>query len=169
MDLPRIALAFIAATLATAAHAGVLYKSVSPTGVIEFSDTPPGGSAKVVEQRDLGAAIATLPGMPSSGPATAAVPATAIESLENDAEVVNAAEKVDLAEHALALARRDVWSATEGINLRRVARTNSDDERIEFYKRGVVLARQNLIDVMKRRAAALAQPGAPVVTTVAAR
>jgi hypothetical protein len=163
----RIAALLLAAALAPAAHGAVLYKSVGPNGVIEFSDQPPAGNAKLVEQRELGSAIRTLPGMPGGGPVTP--PPAAIDALENDQEVMNAASQVDLAEHALALARRGVWSATDGLKLRNAVRTTSDDERIEFYKRGVALARQNLAAVMKRRAADLAAPGAPVVTAVASR
>jgi hypothetical protein len=160
-------LALSVAVLAPAANAALLYKSVGPNGVIEFSDTPPAG-AKVIEQRELGSAIGTLPGMPSNAPVTTPRVA-AMEALANDAEVQNAATQVDLAEHALALARRGIWSPREGLKLQRIVRTSSDDDRIEFYKRGVALARQNLIDVMKRRSAALSAPGMPVVTAVASR
>lgn len=164
----RIPIALLLATLALPAGAAVLYKSVSPTGVVEFSDTPPKGESKIIEQREVGAAITALPGMPplASAPAPNA---TGMEALANDGEVLNAAAQVDLAEHAFALARRDLWSATDALKLRKVARTTSDDQRIDYYKRGVALARQNLIDVMKRRAAALAVPGAPIVTKIASR
>jgi hypothetical protein len=93
----------------------------------------------------------------------------AMEALANDQEVLNASSQVDLAEHALALARRGVWAPMDGLKLRRIVRTNSDEERIDFYKRGLKLARQNLLDVMKRRAAELSQPGMPMVTAVASR
>jgi hypothetical protein len=166
MGFSRALWIFAAAALVPAAQAAVLYKSVGPNGVIEFSDTPP-VAGKVLEQRELGSAIQALPGMPSLGPA--APRTTAMETLANDSEVVNAAQQVDLAEHALALARRGVWAPMDGLKLHRIVRTTSDDERIEYYKRGVSLARQNLVDVMRRRAAALAAPGAPMVTAIASR
>ena len=166
MVFARISITLLLALPALPAGAAVLYKSVSPSGVVEFSDTPPAGS-KVVEQREMGAAISALPGMPSLGPATPRT--TPMETLANDDEVANAAGQVDLAEHALALARRGIWSPMDGLKLRRIARTNSDDERIEFYKRGVLLARQNLLNVMKRRAAVLSEPGMPIVTASVTR
>jgi len=167
MVTARTWIALVAVALIPAAHAAVLYKSVGPNGVIEFSDTPPAG-AKVVEQRELGAAIGTLPGMPQAS-APASPRTAAMEALANDQEVLNASSQVDLAEHALALARRGVWAPMDGLKLRRIVRTNSDEERIDFYKRGLKLARQNLLDVMKRRAAELSQPGMPMVTAVASR
>lgn len=157
----------LAAALAPAAHATVLYKSVSPTGVIEFSDQPPAGNAKVIEQRE----IATPASRQAGIAANAATPrgTLPIEALENDDEVMRASQQVDLAEHALALARRGVWSPTEGLRLQRISRTSSDEQRIEYYKRGVLLARQNLVEVMKRRAAILSVPGMPYVAAVASR
>ena len=166
MALSR-ALLFVLATALVPAHAAVLYKSVGPNGVVEFSDTPPPG-ARVIEQREMGAAIGTLPGMPSSSP-TLTPRTMPMETLANDQEVANAAAQLDLAEHALALARRGVWSPTDGLKLRGLVRTSSDEQRIDYYKRGVALARQNLVDVMKRRASVLAAPGMPMVTTVASR
>ena len=167
MVIARTWLALAAAALIPAAHAAILYKSVGPNGVVEFSDTPPAG-AKVVEQREMGNAMGTLPGMPQSS-APVSPRTAAMEALANDEEVLNASSQVDLAEHALALARRGVWAPMDGLKLHRIVRTSSDEERIEFYKRGLKLARQNLLDVMKRRAAELSQPGMPIVTAVASR
>jgi hypothetical protein len=178
MGLARTILLLLAATvIAPRAQAIVLYKSVSPSGVVEFSDQPPAGSAKLIEQRDLGAAAgSTFASITPAAPASAATPsdpagsrAAAMEILANDAEVMRASEQVDLAEHALALARREIWSPHEGLRLTRIMRKAADDQRIEHFKRGVVLARQNLLEVMKRRASALAVPGTPYVTAIASR
>jgi uncharacterized protein DUF4124 len=167
MALRRILLVLIAAGVVPLAPAAMLYKSIGPNGVVEFSDTPPAGG-KVVEQRELGSAIGTLPGMPASS-APVSPRAAAMENLANDPEVANAADQVDLAEHALALARRGTWSPMDGLKLRGLVRTSSDEERIEYYKRGVVLARQNLLNVMKRRAVVLSEPGMPFVTASISR
>jgi len=177
MGLARTILLLLAATvLAPRAEAIVLYKSVSPSGVIEFSDQPPAATAKLIEQRDLGAAAgSTFASITPGAPASAAPPepggagAAAMEILANDAEVMRASEQVDLAEHALALARRELWSPHEGLRLTRILRKATDDQRIEHFKRGVVLARQNLLEVMKRRASALSVPGTPYVTAIASR
>lgn len=168
MVIARTWLALAAAALIPAAHAAVLYKSVGPNGVVEFSDTPPAG-ARVVDQRELGSAIGTLPGMPQASTPPASPRTAAMEALANDEEVLNASSQVDMAEHALALARRGMWAPMDGLKLRRVVRTTTDEERIEYYKRGLKLARQNLLDVMKRRAVELSQPGMPMVTAIASR
>ena len=163
----RLAPLLLAVALAPAAHAAVLYKSVGPNGVIEFSDQPPSANAKLIEQRDL---AAPAPSQAANGTMAGTARGTLpIEALENDDEVMRASQQVDLAEHALALARRGVWSPTEGLRLQRISRSASDDQRIEYYKRGVLLARQNLVEVMKRRAAALSVPGMPYVAAVASR
>ena len=163
----RFAPLLLAAALAPAAQAAVLYKSVGANGVIEFSDQPPAANAKLIEQRDLSAPA-------SAEPANTANPGTSrgtlpMEALANDDEVMRASQQVDLAEHALALARRGVWSPTEGLRLQRISRTTSDEQRIEYYKKGVLLARQNLVEVMKRRAVVLSTPGMPYVAAIASR
>jgi hypothetical protein len=158
MAPPRLLLLLVAATLAAPADANVLYKSIAPNGVVQFSDTPPDGDAKIVEQRDLAAperaAVETAP-----------VHVASIETLMGDDAVARATAQVDLAEHALALARRGVWSPNEGVHLRGPARSAADESRIEYYKRGVLAARQTLLEVIKQRLAAATTSA----TTVASR
>lgn len=146
-----------AAVLCAPAHAVVLYKSVGPNGVVEFSDMPPAGNAKIVEQRELGSSSSGLP-----VPSPAMRPAS-MDALMTDDAVARATAQVDLAEHALALARRGVWSPVEGLRLKGPARNVSDEERIEYYKRGVLAARQTLMEVLRQRMSA------PSMTTVASR
>jgi hypothetical protein len=64
--------------------------------------------------------------------------------------VARANAQLDLAEHALAEARRTV---NEGDPLRLVSTRMSrpDSERIDFYKRNVVVARQTLFEVLKKK------------------
>src|SRR6478609_2747575 len=98
MDL-RPVLLVIAATLASGpAGAGMLYKSVSADGRIMFSDVPPADGARIVSQREIGA----------NGTIANAASRT-MEAIENlldaDGAVARANSDVDMAEHALALAR----------------------------------------------------------------
>jgi hypothetical protein len=120
---------------AVPAGAGTLYKSVGPNGVIQFSDIPPSDNSMVVETRPMSSNATNVP-----------------HSLEADESIVRANAQVDLAEHALALARRSMWSELEGLRLTTHRATASDVERVEFYKRGVILARQNLLEVLRARA-----------------
>jgi hypothetical protein len=155
---------------APAAHAGVLYKSIGPDGVVQFSDTPPANGV-VVEQRATGLAptpalSAAAPLYPSSGPA--ANPLLALgDGSADDEELAHANQQVDLAEHALALARRALDADSPRLRLGEPARTRTDDDRIAFYEHDLKLARNNLLEMLKARRAtmaiAAAEPGAPVL------
>jgi hypothetical protein len=139
--------------------AGVLYKSVAPNGTVTFSDTPPEAGSKLVEQREVrsSGAIADM----NSGPAMGMVAA------DSDGELSRASAQLDQAEHALATARRDLWSPRDGLKLASLRRTRADDDRLAFYKKDVLLARQALLQVLKERQAAALVPGMPY--TLAAR
>jgi len=141
----------IAATLAlalAAAHAGAagtLYKSVGPNGVIQFSDVPPGESSMLVERRP----IESLNSVHS--PNTPSHAMNVAHSLEADEAIARANAQVDLAEHALALARRTPNPELEGLRLAPQRVSLSDAGRIEYYKRGVLVARQYLLDLLRER------------------
>ena len=126
-------------------QAAMLYKSVGPNGTIMFSDVPPPADARVVEQRQIG----------SSGYATNNASPSGFHDItqliDSDAALARANAQVDLAEHSLAEARRGTWSPSDGMKLagRRVAR--ADEERIEYYKRGVLAARQSLMELLRDR------------------
>ena len=146
MENARLIAATLALALAaTPVGAGTLYKSVGPDGVIQFSDVPPGDAAKLIEQRSIESLTSVTAAAHPAGVVNAA------QLLEADAAVARANEQVDMAEHALALARRSMWSELEGLKMapRRVSAT--DVGRVEFYKRGVLVARQNLLDVLRER------------------
>jgi hypothetical protein len=64
--------------------------------------------------------------------------------------VARASAQLDLAEHALALARQPFSATADALRLRVVRPARGDVERIEFFKRGVIVARQNLMEVLKR-------------------
>jgi hypothetical protein len=142
MDNRPIAALVALAIAAAPAGAATLYKSVSPTGVIEFSDTPPSERSMLVESRPI----------ESVGSVSSSSSGNLINvSLDADESITRANAQVDLAEHALALARRSMWSELEGVRLSSHRATASDVERVEFYKRGVLAARQNLMDVLRTR------------------
>jgi hypothetical protein len=141
----RIAAALALTLAAVPASAGTLYKSVGPNGVIQFSDLPPSDNSQVVERRPL----------ESIGSVRSAAQSNVMnvsQSLDSDESIVRANAQVDLAEHALALARRAIGSELEGLKLTTQRATVSDVERVEFYKRGVIAARQNLLEVLRLRA-----------------
>lgn len=147
--------ALLAAFAAFPAGAGVLYKSVDAKGTITFSDVPPPAGAKVLEQREI-----KSNGTVSSTPPAA--PPTLVGGMLDDA-VMRANALVDQAEHALAMARRDLWSAREGLKLGSYKRTQADNERIAFFTRDLQRARQVLMDTLKERQVAAMEPGAPYV------
>ncbi|MDQ3028314.1 MAG: DUF4124 domain-containing protein [Pseudomonadota bacterium] len=138
-----LALSF-AALLVPSAQAGMLYKSVNPNGAIMFSDVPPAGDARILEQRPISS------GGGSGAPVQAGVD-VATQLIESDAAVARANAQVDLAEHALALARRDVWTPRDGLKLVSSRPSRVDEERIEFYKRNVLAARQSLMELLRDR------------------
>lgn len=166
MVLRPAALAFAACLLAAPVHAGVLYKSVSKEGSVMFSDMPPPPGAKLLEQRVIasGGAIA-------SGAAEGA--SRAMEAMDGlfdrDAALAQANQAVDMAEHALALARRELWSVRDGLRLKSTTKTAADEERVAFYRRNLLAARQYLMEMLQERRVAEMQPGAPRIDIARAR
>jgi uncharacterized protein DUF4124 len=168
----RLAALLALALLAAPAHAGMLYKSIGPNGVVQFSDTPPANGV-VVEQRPTGIVAAAAPALgatsalyPSAGPASNPLVALGDGSGDDEA-LARANAQVDLAEHALALARRALDADSARLRLKEAARAHTDDDRIAFYEHDLKLARNNLIEMLKARratlAAAAAEPGAPIL------
>jgi hypothetical protein len=145
-------LPFILTLLPASTFATVLYKSIGPNGVIEFSDRPPEGNAVVLESRSLGRDAAATD--------TAAVESQGAPIYE-DAVLARANAQLDLAEHALAEALRAIGSPLAGLRLATGRATAADLQRIDFYRRNVQLARTNLLQVLRARPAGL--------TTVASR
>ena len=144
--------------------AAVLYKSVDPNGTIVFSDLPPDKTRDVQKlQVPDGSA-----GPPRALPAPAQVPTSEEKLREMDAAVQRASAQVDMAEHALAAARRSVWSQPEPGKLTATRMTRADIDRIEFYQQGVKIARLALCELLqeKRRSAVreemTASAGAPI-------
>jgi Domain of unknown function (DUF4124) len=138
---PSLLAIVLTSALALPVSAGSLYTSVDADGAILFSDMPPPSDARIVAQRATGGTIgmATAPGMPY------------YEFAEPNEAVARANEQVDLAEHALALARQGLWSPRDGLRLVAARMTRSDAERLAFYKKGVQIARQQLMDLLRER------------------
>ena len=122
--------------------AATLYKSIGPNGVIQFSDTPP-EKGQVVAQMNLpdrGASPSANAGAPLQGPA-----------LDYDAALDKANMQLDLAEHALAEARRPVWTEPDILHIGAPRMKRTDYERIAYYEKSVRFARLTVADLMRRK------------------
>ncbi len=137
---PRWILALSSLALAAGgAHATMLYKSIGPHGVIEFSDTPP-DHGTIIETRVLSDATTQV-----------AMADALADPAVDDAEVARASTEVDLAEHALALARRPLWSPRAYLRLDNTTRSSDDTQRIQYYERQLRVARHALFEALKIR------------------
>jgi hypothetical protein len=138
----------LAAALAGPAAAAVLYKSVSPQGVFEFSDHPPeSGQSRLVEQIRM---PDTEPGASNSS-SIASGPSREEHFREADAAVQRANAQIDLAEHALAEVRRQALADSDPMRLKPTRISRADIERIEYYKKNVRVARQTLLETLQQR------------------
>lgn len=151
--------------------AAVLYKSVDTNGTIVFSDLPP-DKTREVQKLQIPAGSA---GPPRALLAQAQAPTSEERLREMDAAVRRASAQVDLAEHALAEARRSIWSEPAPGKLTTARMTRADIDRIEFYKKDVKIARLALCELLqeKRRSAVreemTASAGAPIYGPVTSR
>ena len=139
----RIAVSALLLMAASAAQAAMLYKSVGPNGTIMFSDMPPSGDARLLEERQIGS--------PSPSGTYTTGPMDLGQLIDGDAVIARASAQVDQAEHALAEARRGTWSARDGIGVEPTKTTPKDLERIDYFQKGVKIARQQLMDVLRER------------------
>jgi hypothetical protein len=163
----RAALAVALASLALPAGAAVLYKTVDDKGVVMFSDLPPdkGVDAKrlVLPESPAGA-----PGALRSADATAVAPISRVEDTYlGDEAVQRASLQVDLAEHALAVARRPLWEVADPMKLTAVKMSRADQERVDYYQKNLKIAKQQLADLLRSKLRAetrtmTAEAGAPI-------
>lgn len=124
--------------------ATVLYKSTGPNGVIEFSDRPPSDRPAVV--------IASIGGTGGGGgSASAAASGSDGLPIYDDGALSRANAQLDLAEHALAEALRAIGSPLRALHLSAPPSSDADLKRIDFFRRDVTLARQNLMEVLQTR------------------
>lgn len=161
----RTAAALTLVALAMPAGAAVLYKSVDSRGVVQFSDLPPppGVEAKTIVVPESSAAV---PGASREAEIVAAAPLREEQIRMNDEAVQRASAKVDLAEHALAVARRPLWEVADPMKLTGPRMTRADRERLAYYQKDLKIAKQELADLLRsRRKEALtmtAEAGAPI-------
>jgi len=140
MVIARLFAIVVAASIP--ASAATLYKSIGPNGVIQFSDTPP-------EKGQIVAQMA-LPDRNAPAGADAGAPVQA-PAQDYDAALDKANQQLDLAEHALAQARRPVWTEPDILHFAGSRLTRGDRERIAFYENGVRHARLAVADLARRK------------------
>jgi hypothetical protein len=136
------------------APAAVLYKSISPTGVVEFSDVPPSDRSVIVEARAVGSLASTAPAAASDLPPRGGT-LDGLPYVVEDAggALARANAQLDLAEHALAEALRSLGSPLQDMRLKTQAAGSSNAARIDFFRRNVQAARDNLMNVLRAQAA----------------
>lgn len=155
LSLRLAALALMSASALPAAP-GTLYKSVDANGTVVFSDVPPPSGARLVEQRPV-AGVSSLPGAsPGSSGSPNAAGMPVYEFPEYDGDFARANAQVDLAEHALAVARQGLWSTRDGLRLVGARMTREDEVRVESCRKALKIARQELLDLIRERQAASA-------------
>lgn len=143
-----VALAAILATaFASPVGASLLYKSVDANGTVTFSDIPPPPGSRLLEQRIIGAPESSSA---AASPASPAGLEDTFQTLDYDRALAEANLRLDLAEHALALARSG-HAPTPRPSLVSLRPSSADEQRVEFYKRDLRVARQALIDLLRSR------------------
>jgi hypothetical protein len=159
------AVALAATTLVAPARGAVLYKSVDEKGVIQFSDLPPdkGVDVKKIVVPETTAAV---PGAMRPAEVIAAAPVREEQIRFGDEGVQRASMQVDLAEHALAVARRPLWEIADPMKLEGPRLTRGDRDRLDYYRKNLKIAQQQLADVLRSRlkeaATMTAEAGAPI-------
>jgi len=134
----------VLAAAPVASWAGVLYKSIDANGTVMFSDVPPPADARILEQRAI-PSFGSSSAEPSNGFDLAA------QLIDADAAVARASAQVDQAEHELALARRGSWSPRDGLRVAPTRANAADQAHIEYCKRGVLIARQQLMELLREK------------------
>jgi hypothetical protein len=133
------------------ASAAVLYKTVDEKGVVMFSDTPPaqGVDAKRIQVPESSSAV---PGaLRPTDTIVAGTPTVEERMRLGDEAVQRASTQVDLAEHALAVARRPLWEVADPMKLDAPKLTRADRERLEYYRKNLKVAQQQLSDVLRQQ------------------
>ena len=108
---------------------------------------------RLTPSRLLAIALTSTLALPASagGPTAPGMPY--YELAESDEAVAHANAQIDLAEHALAVTRQGLWSPRDGLRLVVARMTQGDEKRVAFYKKGVQVARQQLMDLLRERQA----------------
>ena len=127
--LARAVLLAAGAAVVTPSGAAVLYKTVDEKGVIMFSDLPPAPGAD----------------------ATAPEALTEERIRADDVAVQGASLQVDMAEHALAVARRPLWEPVDLMKLEGPRMSRADTDRIAYYRKNLKVAQQQLSDLLRTK------------------
>lgn len=138
------------AALALPASAAVLYRTVDEKGVVMFSDLPPaqGVDAKRIQITESSSSV---PGASRPLDAIAGMATTEERIRTGDEAVQRASARVDLAEHALAVARRPLWEIADPMKLGGPQLTRADRERIDHYRKELRVAQQQLSDILRHQ------------------
>ena len=144
----------IAAALATAvlcgvAQAGVIYKQVERDGKITFSDHPLDGAVVIsrIESSD-----SPKPGVAEETRGAGAPQYQYLALADGFDEAVRQANtKVDMAEHALAVARRSLLGNHDPLALANGRSSPEALHQLEFYKDELGKARKNLLRTIQQR------------------
>ena len=138
---PGLLAIVLTSSLIWPASAATLYKAIDANGAIVYTDVPPPSDARIVAQIPLdGTTGATKPpGSPR------------YEITAPDEAVARANAEVDRAEHELAVARQGLGSTELTLSAERM--TPGDRSRVEYYKRGVQIAHQQLMELLRERRA----------------
>src|SRR5688572_16259270 len=152
--LRKLRIACVAATalaVSALAHAQI-FKSTDREGRVTFSDVPVQGAVNV---QHIATSEGRKPGVGESGNGP-----QYLALLDGYDEMVRQANaKVDVAEHALATARRSIVGDHDPLVLAGGPRPSSADRQlIEFYKRDVATARRNLARILQQRVLLQARP-----------
>jgi hypothetical protein len=143
----RFALFAFTAAFVTIANAGVLYKSIDREGRITFSDVPLEGAV----------AVQRITTSDSAKPDEAGAPRYLAMADGAEEAVAQANAKLDMAEHALALARGAMVDDSP-LSLGGSRLSIADRQLLDFYKRELVSARTQLMRVMQQRNFFAARP-----------
>jgi len=138
------------AALAMPAGAAVLYKTVDAKGVVMFSDLPPAPGAEAKRIVVAETSNSAVPGGVRTAEIIAGAPTPEEKIRMGDEAVQHASLQVDMAEHALAVARRSLWD-TDLLKLDGPKLTRADRERIEHYRKDLKIAQQQLSDLLRQK------------------
>jgi hypothetical protein len=134
----------LAAMLATASAHADIYKSVDKEGRVVFSDVPLQGAVTIERLKSSGDAKA-----PSTEAGSSPQYLALLEGVDEMVRQANI--KMDLAERALAQARRGIVESYDPLALAGGPSPSVDRNQIEFYKRDVATARRNLMRILQQR------------------
>jgi len=146
----KLIIAFALAVWTGGAHAGVLYKSIDRDGHTTFSDMPIDG-AVTMQRIDTSESA-----KPAVGAGNAPIYLALAET--GDEAIARANARVDMAEHALAIARQSIFGENDPLALSTGRASRADLQRLESYHRDLRAARKDLMRALQTRNALSPRP-----------